>query len=137
MKYILEGDDKELDRVIKESRIRVNRGLISITPISEFGAIGDHDKKMQELISSLEEKDALISTLKEQGDGFKARIAELENIGTNTGDDKGLSGSDSTDLSDSDAKELEMENKKGNLSEEANPDTDNVHEPAFSDDPNF
>lgn len=137
MKYILEGNDKELERVIKESRVRVNRGLISITPISECGEIGYHNAKMQELVSSLEEKDALISTLKEQGDGFKARIAELENTGTLIGNDKGLSGSDSTELVDSDAKELDMEDKKGNLSDEANPDTDNVNETAFSDDPHF
>ena len=34
MKYILEGDEKELGRVLREQRIRIVRGLIKITPIS-------------------------------------------------------------------------------------------------------
>lgn len=34
MKYILEGDEKELGRVLREQRIRIGRGLIKITPIS-------------------------------------------------------------------------------------------------------
>lgn len=137
MKYILEGNDKELERVIKENRVRVNRGLISIIPISECGEIGDHNTKMQELVSSVEEKDALISTLKGQCDGLKARIIELENTGLVTGDDKGLSGSDSKVLAGSDTKELEMKDKKDNLSEEAKPNIATANESAFIDDPKF
>ena len=31
--YILKGDQKELDKVIRENRIRVERGVITITPV--------------------------------------------------------------------------------------------------------
>lgn len=31
--YILKGDPQELDKVIRENRIRINRGVISITPV--------------------------------------------------------------------------------------------------------
>lgn len=31
--YILKGDQKELDKVIRENRIRVERGVINITPV--------------------------------------------------------------------------------------------------------
>lgn len=31
--YILKGDPKEVEKVIRENRIRVNRGVISFTPV--------------------------------------------------------------------------------------------------------
>ena len=40
--YILKGDQKELDKVIRENRIRVSRGVISITP-AEPDTVLDED----------------------------------------------------------------------------------------------
>ena len=35
MRYILTGDDKTVQNVLKENRIRIKRGLLSITPLGE------------------------------------------------------------------------------------------------------
>ena len=35
MRYILTGDDKTVQNVLKENRIRIKRGLLSITPLDE------------------------------------------------------------------------------------------------------
>lgn len=35
MDYILSGKDKEVAKVIQENRVRVNRGLVSFTPMTE------------------------------------------------------------------------------------------------------
>lgn len=40
--YILKGDQKEVDKVIRENRIRVSRGVISITP-AEPDTVLDED----------------------------------------------------------------------------------------------
>lgn len=148
MKYILEGNDKELERVIKESRVRMNRGLINITPISGCGLIteedgretleeqlGIHDAKIQELTATIEKKNALISTMEVQREKYEARIAKLESFEDALlgGDDKGLQEADLTALTGSDKKDLVTKNK-------AKVDTknsENVSKEDFNDDPEF
>lgn len=129
MKYILEGNKKELERVIRENRIRVNRGLILITPISECGLITEEDarKALEDYLAtkdteiseltasiiakdetaisfaaSIEEKDKTIVILTEECDSMKARIAELE--ASVIADNKNLPTSDSKVLPVEDAK---------------------------------
>lgn len=43
--YLLNGDEKALESVIKEQRIRIGRGLITITPVSEAGLVPEEDVK--------------------------------------------------------------------------------------------
>lgn len=83
MKYILEGDEKELGRVLREQRIRVGRELIKITPISgalvrEDYALKAVEAKTEEMSSALAQKDELIASLTSERDSLKARVAELE-----------------------------------------------------------
>lgn len=70
MRYILEGNEKELGRVLREQRVRVGRGLIKITPIS--GTLVSQED------ASLAEKDELIASLTGECDTLKVRVAELE-----------------------------------------------------------
>ena len=35
MKYILEGNDSDVAKIVRENRIRVERGLVSFTPFNE------------------------------------------------------------------------------------------------------
>ena len=63
MKYILEGDEKELGRVLREQRIRIGRGLIKVTPISgtlvhEDYALKAIEAQVKELTETLAQKDA-------------------------------------------------------------------------------
>lgn len=41
--YLINGDKKALESVIKEQRIRIGRGLITITPASEAGLVTEED----------------------------------------------------------------------------------------------
>ena len=82
MKYILEGNEKDVSNVLKEQRIRMSRGLISITPISECGLITEEDarKTMEELALSVENKEELISTLTKEHEETKSHVSKLETV---------------------------------------------------------
>lgn len=139
MKYILDGNEKDVTNVIKEQRIRIGRGLIAFTPISECGLITKEDarkamdEKLAEFAVSVEEnenlksqisgfelnmkeKDALIASLTTERDGLQARISELEAVADNkelpTGDSKELPAEDSKELETSDDKTVSVEEKK-------------------------
>ena len=43
MDYILRGNDKDVTNVLKEQRIRINRGMIQLIPISECGLVTEED----------------------------------------------------------------------------------------------
>lgn len=124
MKYILEGNEKDVSNVIKEQRIRMNRGMISIIPISECGLVTEEDarkamnEKLAELSASVEEnqslksqiagfelnineKDALIASLTAERDKLQAGASECEVIAK---DNKELPVSDSKDLTTEDSK---------------------------------
>lgn len=134
MKYILEGNDKELERVLREQRIRMGRGMIQITPIpgtlvSEEDALKAIEAKTEELTASLAGKDGLIASLTGECDTLKARVAELEaglvkdetmpetdNKKVDAEDDKNLNIADSKHLPDDDSMfvdiDADTDNKK-------------------------
>ena len=126
MKYILDGNEKDVTNVIKEQRIRIGRGLISFTPISECGLITEEDarkamdEKLAELAASVEEnqslklqiadfelnikeKDALIASLTTERDKLQAGATECEVM------------KDKKELSVSDSKNLTTEESKGSV----------------------
>ena len=126
MKYILYGNEKDVTNVIKEQRIRIGRGLISFTPISECGLITEEDarkamdEKLAELAASVEEnqslklqiadfelnikeKDALIASLTTERDKLQAGATECEVM------------KDKKELSVSDSKNLTTEESKGSV----------------------
>ena len=122
-KYIVTGQDKELTRVLREPRIRVSRGVITITPISECGLIteedaqktlecmlAEKDAKIGELAESITEKDKSIVELTDERDTMKARIAELEALISS--DNKNLPAADSKELPAGDTKEVIVEEDK-------------------------
>ena len=116
MKYILEGEEKELGRVLREQRIRVGRGLIEITPISgalvrEDYALKAIEAKTEELTAALAKKDEQIASLASESDSLKSRIAELEAGLAKSGsmpepDEKKVDVEDSKDLDIVDNKNL-------------------------------
>ena len=59
MDYILRGNDKDVANVLKEQRIRIGRGVVSFTPISECGLVTEEDAR-KTLECMLTEKDAKI-----------------------------------------------------------------------------
>lgn len=123
MDYILRGNDKDVSNVLKEQRIRIGRGVVSFTPISECGLITEEDArktlecmltekdaKIGELTESIMEKDKAIVELTEERETMKARIAELEVQVPS--DEKNLPVADSKDLQEEDAKEVTVTDDK-------------------------
>lgn len=72
--YILKGDPKELDKVLRENRIRISRGVISITPAKPDATLDEYAiKTLQESHSALgEERVRLIAQ--------QNKLAELTGI---------------------------------------------------------
>ena len=102
MDYILRGNDKDVTNVLKEQRIRINRGMIQLIPISECGLVTEEDAR-KTVECMLAEKDKTIVELTEERETMKARIAELEVQVPS--DEKNLPVADSKDLQEEDSKE--------------------------------
>lgn len=123
MDYILRGNDKDVANVLKEQRIRIGRGVVSFTPISECGLVTEEDarktlecmlteknEEIGRLTASIAEKDKTIVELTEERETMKARIAELEVQVPS--DEKNLPVADSKDLQEEDAKEVTVTDDK-------------------------
>lgn len=112
--YLLDGDKKALESVIKEQRIRIGRGLISITPVSEAGLVSEEDVKktfesQQKVIDELSEKN---ESLLKENEELKAKIAEDE---THVDDNKDVEDADSKEVEQTDTKEVPAEDEKATV----------------------
>ena len=123
MDYILRGNNKDVANVLKEQRIRMGRGVVSFTPISECGLVteedarktladklAEKDEKISGLIASITEKDNSIAELTTERDSMKACIEELE-VSAIT-DDKNLLADDSKELPAEDTKGVDVTDNK-------------------------
>ena len=125
MDYILRGNDKDVTNVLKEQRIRINRGMIQLIPISECGLVTEEDarKTLECMLAEKNEEIGRLTTslpycsssrtiveLTEERETMKARIAELEVQVPS--DEKNLPVADSKDLQEEDAKEVTVTDDK-------------------------
>lgn len=109
--YLLNGEEKALKSLIKEQRIRIGRGLISITPVSEAGLVPEEDVKktfesQQKVIDELSAKN---ESLVKENEELKAKLAELE---THVDDNKDVEDADSKEVEQTDTKEVSAEDEK-------------------------
>lgn len=112
--YLLNGDEKALKSVIKEQRIRIGRGLISITPVSEAGLVPEEDVKktfesQQNIIDNLSAKN---ESLVKENEELKAKLAELE---IHVDDNKDVEDADSKEVEQTDTKEVPAEDEKATV----------------------
>lgn len=109
--YLLNGEKKALESVIKEQRIRIGRGLISITPVSEAGLVSEEDveKALESKQKVIDELSAKNESLQKENDEMKARIAELESL---LNDTKDVEITDSKNNEPDDTKEVPSEDEK-------------------------
>ena len=108
--YLLNGEKKALESVIKEQRIRIGRGLISITPVSEAGLVSEEDVE-----KALESKQKVIDELsfdshsqQKEIDELKAKLAELD---SHVDDAKDVQ-EDNKNVEQTDTKEVSAEDDK-------------------------
>ena len=109
--YLLDGDKKALESVIKEQRIRIGRGLITITPVPEAGLVPEEDVKktfesQQKVIDGLSEKN---KRYEKEIDGLKARLAELD---SHVDDTKDVPEEDNKKVGQTDTKKVSSEDDK-------------------------
>lgn len=108
--YILQGESKAIESLIKEQRIRIGRGLITITPASEAGIVSEEDVKktfdsQQKVIDELSEKN---KSYEKEIDELKARLAELD---SHVDDAKDVQ-EDNKNVEQTDTKEVSAEDDK-------------------------
>lgn len=122
-KVILEGDERIVDTIIRENRVRVSRGNVKFTPADSTptpeGVTEEDVRKMADAIESqmdaIEQKDARIAELLEENDALKAALKDKaagddapENPDTKgAGDDEetGGEGGDTKESGETDTKE--------------------------------
>ena len=110
--YLLNGEEKALKSVIKEQRIRIGRGLITVTPVTEAGLVSEEDVKktfesQQKVIDELSVKN---ESLLKENEELKAKIAELE-----VDDNKDVEDADSKEVEQTDTKEVSAEDEKATV----------------------
>ena len=112
--YLINGDKKALESVIKEQRIRIGRGLITITPVSEAGLVTEEDveKALESKQKVIDELSAKNESLQKENDELKAKIAELE---THLDDNKDVEDADSKEVEQTDTKEVSAEDEKATV----------------------
>lgn len=112
--YLLNGDEKALESVIKEQRIRIGRGLITITPVSEAGLVTEEDveKALESKQKVIDELSAKNESLQKENEELKAKIAELE---THLDDNKDVEDADSKEVEQTDTKEVSAEDEKATV----------------------
>lgn len=109
--YLINGDKKALESVIKEQRIRIGRGLITITPVSEAGLVTEEDveKALESKQKVIDELSAKNESLQKENDEMKARLAELD---SHVDDAKDVPEEDNKNVEQADTKEIAAEDDK-------------------------
>ena len=107
MKVILEGEERIVNTIIRENRVRVSRGLVEFSPADSIhtpeGVTEEDVKKMGDAIESMvkeiESKDARIDELVNENETLKVALAEKENAADapENPDTKGEGESEETD----------------------------------------
>lgn len=109
--YLINGDKKALESVIKEQRIRIGRGLITITPVSEAGLVTEEDVE-----KALESKQKVIDGLSEENESYKKEIDELKarlaELDSHVDDTKDVQEEDKKEVEQTDTKEVPAEDDK-------------------------
>lgn len=100
MDYILSGKDKEVAKVIQENRVRVNRGLVSFTPMTETV----HTDNSEVIANLIEEN----QTLKAENQRLQDELnkSTQEATGQPTVDDKNVDLEDLQEVDLDDNKEV-------------------------------
>ncbi|MBE6310570.1 MAG: DNA replication initiation control protein YabA [Bacteroidales bacterium] len=106
MDYILSGKDKEVAKVIQENRVRVNRGLVSFTPMTETV----HTDNSEVIANLIEEN----QTLKAENQRLQDELnkSTQEATGQPTVDDKNVDLEDLQEVDLDDNKEVIVNDTK-------------------------
>lgn len=121
MKYIITGQDKALGNVIREQRIRIERGLIEISPAPDF-TNEDFEQMKSSLQTMTEEKEKLSKEKEELASKLASAEKEIETLKSQiplpVTDSKSIDTYDNKDVSENDSKEVPADEKSARESDE-------------------
>lgn len=121
MKLILEGDERIVNAIVRENRVRVGRGLVKFSPADSIqtpeGVTEEDVKNMGEAITV---RDARIAELEQENDTLKAALEEKSDANgapkvpdtIGEGDIKSGEDSDTTQAPEDDSKDVTEEDTK-------------------------
>ena len=79
MKVILEGEERIVDTIIRENRVRVSRGKVSFAPADSIPTPeGVTEEDVKNMAEAIEHKDARIAELMTENETLKAALAEKQ-----------------------------------------------------------
>lgn len=79
MKVILEGEERIVDTIIRENRVRVSRGKVSFAPADSIPTPeGVTEEDVKNMVEAIEQKDALIAELMNENEILKVTLAEKD-----------------------------------------------------------
>ena len=114
MKVILEGEERIVDTIIRENRVRVSRGKVSFAPADSIPTPeGVTEEDVKNMAEAIEHKDARIAELMEENETLKAALAAKENADApETPDTKEGEETDTTQAPQEDSKDAPQEDSK-------------------------
>lgn len=112
MKVILEGEERIVDTIIRENRVRVSRGKVSFAPADSIPTPeGVTEEDVKNMVEAIEQRDARIAELMDENETLKAALEEK--VDTTDAPE----GSDTKEAPEEDTKEVaEVSDTKGKKS---------------------
>ena len=122
MKVILEGEERIVNTIIRENRVRVSRGLVKFSHADSIPTPeGVTEEDVKNMVEAIEQRDARIAELMDENETLKAALAAKENADapetpyTKEGEGEGDSDTDNEDNKEggeSDATDAPQEDSK-------------------------
>ena len=80
MKVILEGEERVVNTVVRENRVRVSRGLVSFSPADSISTPeGVTEEDVKNMVEAIGQRDARIEELMQENETLKATLEEKAN----------------------------------------------------------
>ena len=77
MKVILEGEERVVNTIIRENRVRVSRGLVTFSPADSIPTPeGVTEEDVKSMVEAIERRDARIDELMNENDTLKAALED-------------------------------------------------------------
>ena len=115
MTVIIEGEERIVNTIVRENRVRVSRGLVKFSPADSISTPeGVTEEDVKNMVEAIGQRDARIAELMDENETLKAALAEKEDTkdAPEIPDTKAGGESDTTDAPQGDSKDAPLEDSK-------------------------
>ena len=109
-KVILKGDERVVDTIIRENRVRVSRGQVSFSPADSVPTPeGVTEEDVKDMVEAIKKKDGRIAELMDENATLRATLADIGDTkdAPETTDTKDGGETDTTHAPEGDTKDVE------------------------------